>query len=124
MAEALPLPGVDHSGPVVGCFGASALREALVWRRLIQGTFPDRPVQLVFIQEVWKRRELEAIRTAFPPSEHAQLKFLADGTGEWQAVRQASRTTFAAWVLDGLATRILLGGPTDEGWDRFEEAAP
>lgn len=118
--EDVPLPSDYPEGILVGAFDLSALRELEKWRRLIQTSLPDQALTTLLIADSWPPKRRRLAEAAFSPSDLAAITFVID-EGGWQSLAQGE-ATFAAVVRENRARILILGGPTDAGWDRLEEA--
>lgn len=100
---------------IVGAYGMRAFPQALKWRVLVRGTFPDVQVPIVLIEPSWtpaKKREAQA---SLPPSEADDLHLLDEG--EW-----TRELAYPEAFITIPGHYLRKGGPTDTGWDEFEAA--
>lgn len=121
------LDGQDGAAPVegamLGAFGPFASAELGVWRRLLEEAYPQRRVPTVLIRANWAERERRSLATATPPGLHAWTLLANDAEGSWTAAVGPDRAerAFGAVVRNGVATVLMVGLPTEEAWDMFQE---
>ncbi len=116
---ALPYEGPD--GIVVGALDLAMLRDLAIWRRLVQTSLPDEPLSTLLIAEAWPPKAKRSAAAAFPPSDLEGIAFIADENQKWRTTL-GDDTLFLALVRKGQVPLLILGAPTDEAWDRLEDA--
>ena len=107
-------------GAMLGAFGPLAFAEIGVWRRLLEEAYPERPVPTVLVRPAWTVRERRKVADATPPGHHAQMLLADDPDGAWSEVDLGR--AFGAVVRGGVAAVLMVGLPTEEAWDLFQEA--
>jgi hypothetical protein len=119
--EDATLPYEVADGIVVGALDLAALRDLAIWRRLIQTSLPDVKLTTLLIAEAWTPKVKRSASAAFPPSEWAEISFVTDPERKWPAATEGE-TLFVALVRNEKVPLLILGAPTDEAWDRLEDA--
>lgn len=117
---ALPYTGPD--GILVGALDLGALRDLAIWRRLIQTSLPEEKLATLLVAAAWPPKARRTAEAAFPPSDLAGIAFVADAEGDWRSALEGE-TLFVALVRANQIPLLILGAPTDEAWDRLEDAA-
>lgn len=115
----LPYEGAD--GILVGARDLSVLRDLAIWRRLIATGLPNVPLFTLLIADTWTPKLRRTAGAAFSPSELSRISFVNDSDGLWAALTEGE-ALFVALVREGRGPLLILGAPTDEAWDRLEEA--
>ena len=115
---------IEVSGIVVAAFDVAALREFALWRRLVRTSLPDVALHSVLIAPSWSPRARRTLEAVFSPSDLGEIRVIEDPEGTWasRVGRQADEATFAAVVRGGVASLVVVGGPTDAAWDQIEAA--
>jgi len=110
------------TGPViiVGAFGLAAMSEIGVWTKLLDSAQFDSKFLLIARQS--NSQLLKAIRTSFAPSRLADIVVAENNFDSWIQLIQPDRPerAFAAHIVNQVATTLMIGPPTEEGWDLFQ----
>lgn len=115
--EAVRVEGLPD-GILVGVFDPLGQAELGVWLRLFESAGQDRQVKILAIG-MPSPRKFEAI---LPPSRHSQVVWRDEGgLAQTLAIDKPERS-FAAIVTGGIADLLVVGLPTEEVWERFEQA--
>jgi len=115
--ESRKLDGLPE-GIVVGVFDPLGQAELGVWLRLFESAGWDRDVSILAIG-MPGRRKFESV---LPPSRHSQIVWL-DESGLRQTLEiDKPERSFAAVIVNGVADLLVVGVPTEEVWERFEQA--
>ena len=115
----LPYDGPD--GIVVGGLDLAVLRDLAIWRRLIQTSLPEAKLVTLLIAKAWTPKVKRSAGAAFPPSEMTEISFVADPERQWSVATEGD-PLFVALVRNRKVPLLILGAPTDEAWDRLEDA--
>ena len=125
--EGRTLDGQDGAAPIegamLGAFGPFATAELGIWRRLLAEAYPSRRVPTVLVRAVWTERERRTLATGTAPALHAWTLLANDDAGAWSSAIGPDRAerAFGAVVRGGVAELLMVGLPTEEAWDLFQE---
>lgn len=110
-------------GAMLGAFGPFAGAELGIWRKLLEEAFPARKVPTVLVRAAWTERERRTLATATPPGLHPWTLLANDPDGAWAAAVGPDRAerAFGSVVRSGTAELLMVGLPTEEAWDHFQE---
>lgn len=101
----------------VGGFGALALPELHVWRKLLMSSgFP--PPHRLLIAPSWNDEEIGTIRASVPESQHSEVALVSDTANHW--VKELGINQIFAYHRR--SSLLMLGPPTEEAWERMENA--
>jgi hypothetical protein len=127
----MPLSAVDSreisgNAVVIGAFGLEAGREIGIWQRLLdsQPKLASLSITLL-VKQAWSARDIRLARDSLAPSRHDSTWAASDPERRWVAVVGPDRPerAFAAVVRGAHAHLLMVGAPTEEGWDMFQEHA-
>jgi hypothetical protein len=119
--EEVSLPSSPASSRIIlGAFDLRAQREIGVWLRLLTEAGLAGATQIVLFGPASMFAAAEAV---FPPSLHNQMVHVEDLEGDWRRLLKPENSERSfAMVLDGALAKILvIGTPTEEVWDEFQD---
>jgi hypothetical protein len=107
----------------LGAFGLAALSEIGIWTKLLHSA--GLPSRILMIDEDPKNGLSAKLRTSFAPSRLQDIVLIDDPNGEWRAFVEPDcpERAFAMHVRGPLADPLMLGLPTEQAWDLFQDLA-
>jgi hypothetical protein len=114
------------AGPfvIVAGFDLRSMVEREVWRRLTTAVFGAHGWYLEgVVAHGWNAQTLERLRMVTPREMHGSTYSLVDPAWEWHRLVQPDHAhrAFAAVVALGEIRLLMVGPPTGEAWERFEQ---
>ena len=114
--------GMDGSFVILGSFGPMAVADQGVWWRLFKDAFPQSvDYYRFYFQQNWTPEDSEEVFALVPTSEHRSIRLIKDSEEKWRQLIKPdhSRRGFACIVNESRLPIIMIGPPTEEGWDLF-----
>lgn len=108
---------------VIGGFDLKALAEIGVWRKLLLAVSPDIPIITAIFLTTSSEESLKLMREVIPRSLWERT-VVGENRDEWyQALAPDLDTrSFGCLIKEGIADPLMVGLPTEDALDRFEES--